>query len=44
MKDYREFAWQMERIIHKYTVTILFGIETYEAYLKWCNKARKVLA
>ncbi|WP_141107742.1 hypothetical protein [Butyrivibrio sp. JL13D10] len=27
-----------------YTVTILFGIETYEAYLKWCNKARKVLA
>ena len=25
-------------------LTILFGIETYEAYLKWCNKARKVLA
>ena len=24
-------------------LTILFGIETYEAYLKWCNKARKVL-
>ena len=25
-------------------LTILFGIETYEAYLEWCNKARKVLA
>ena len=25
-------------------LTIMFGIESYEAYLKWCNKAREVLA
>ena len=24
-------------------LTVLFGIETYEAYLKWCAKARKML-
>ena len=24
-------------------LTVMFGIETYEAYLKWCAKARKML-
>ncbi len=24
-------------------LTILFGIDTYEAYLKWCSKARRIL-
>ena len=26
-----------------YLLTVSFGIETYEAYLKWCNNARKRL-
>ena len=26
-----------------YLLTVMFGIETYEAYLKWCAKARKML-
>ena len=26
-----------------YLLTVSFGIETYEAYLKWCNKAKKLL-
>ena len=26
-----------------YLLTVSFGIETYEAYLKWCNKAKKIL-
>lgn len=26
-----------------YYLTVLFGIETYEAYLKWCSKAKKIL-
>lgn len=26
-----------------YLLTVMFGIETYEAYLKWCSKARKML-
>ena len=26
-----------------YYLTVLFGIETYEAYLKWCNKAKKIM-
>ncbi|PWJ71046.1 virulence activator alpha [Ruminococcaceae bacterium R-25] len=29
---------------HKYfLMTVLFGIETYEAYLRWCTKAKKIL-
>ena len=29
---------------HKYFLAVaLFGIETYEGYLRWCGKARKVL-
>ena len=26
-----------------YSLTVSFGIETYEAYLKWCEKAKKML-
>ena len=26
-----------------YYLTVTFGIETYEAYLRWCNKAKKTL-
>ena len=26
-----------------YYLTVTFGIDTYEAYLKWCRKARKIL-
>jgi len=29
---------------HQYfLLTVMFGIETYEAYLRWCSKARKIL-
>lgn len=28
--------------IHYY-LTVLFGIETYEAYLRWCKKAMKIM-
>ena len=29
---------------HKYfLLTVMFGIETYEAYLRWCVKAKKLL-
>lgn len=29
---------------HKYfLMTVMFGIETYKAYLKWCDDARKLL-
>ena len=24
-------------------LTVSFGVETYEAYLKWCAKAKKLL-
>lgn len=26
-----------------YLLTVSFGIETYEAYLKWCDKAKEIL-
>ena len=26
-----------------YYLTVTFGIDTYEAYLKWCRKAKKIL-
>ena len=26
-----------------YYLTVSFGIDTYEAYLKWCTKAKKML-
>ncbi|MBO4457692.1 MAG: PadR family transcriptional regulator [Butyrivibrio sp.] len=27
-----------------YYLTVTFGIETYEAYLRWCDKAKKILS
>ena len=27
-----------------YYLTVIFGIDTYEAYLKWCKKAKKLLS
>lgn len=26
-----------------YYLTVTFGIDTYEAYLKWCTKAKKLI-
>ena len=26
-----------------YYLTASFGVDTYEAYLKWCDKAKKIL-
>ena len=26
-----------------YYLTVTFGIDTYEAYLKWCTKSKKLL-
>ncbi len=26
-----------------YYLTVTFGIDTYEAYLKWCNKAKRII-
>ncbi|MBP5309319.1 MAG: hypothetical protein J6Z05_01720 [Lachnospiraceae bacterium] len=26
-----------------YYLTALFGVESYEAYLKWCDKAKKMI-
>jgi hypothetical protein len=37
-----EKAWDVEDHIY-YSITASFGIETYEAYLKWCSKAKKML-
>lgn len=37
-----EKALDNEDHVHYY-LTVLFGIETYEAYLKWCNKAKKIM-
>ncbi|MBR4669096.1 MAG: hypothetical protein IKO84_00700 [Butyrivibrio sp.] len=28
---------------NSYYLTVTFGIDTYEAYLKWCTKAKKLL-
>ena len=41
-KENLEKVLDQEDHMHFY-LTIMFGIETYEAYLRWCNKARKVL-
>lgn len=35
---------QLDNGDHMYfLLTVMFGIETYEAYLKWCSKAKKML-
>ncbi len=45
LQVYRE---NLEKVLDQnehvyYYLTVTFGIETYEAYLKWCRKAKKVL-
>ena len=45
LKFYKE---NLERVLDQedhihYFLTVIFGIETYEAYLRWCNKAKKIL-
>ena len=42
------YKGNLEKVLDKedhvhYYLTVLFGIETYEAYLKWCNKAKKIM-
>ena len=41
-KDNLEKVLDQEDHINYY-LTVTFGIETYEAYLRWCNKAKKIL-
>ena len=41
-KENLEKALNQEDHIHFY-LTVTFGIETYEAYLRWANKAKKIL-
>ncbi len=45
LKVYKE---NLEKVLdHKdhvyFYLTVTFGIDTYEAYLKWCGKAKKIL-
>ncbi|MCR5249712.1 MAG: PadR family transcriptional regulator [Lachnospiraceae bacterium] len=45
LKGYRE---SLEKVLDRqdhvyYYLTVTFGIDTYEAYLKWCGKAKKML-
>ena len=42
------FQKNLERVLEEedhlyYYLTVLFGIETYEAYLRWCHKAKQLL-
>ncbi len=41
-KENLEKVLDYEDHIHFY-LTVMFGIETYEAYLRWCKKAKKIL-
>lgn len=41
-KENLEKVLDQEDHIHFY-LTVMFGIEAYEAYLRWCNKAKKIL-
>jgi len=41
-KENLEKVLDQEDHIHFY-LTAVFGIETYEAYLRWCNKAKMIL-
>jgi DNA-binding PadR family transcriptional regulator len=41
-KENLEKALDQEDHIHYY-LTVTFGIDTYETYLRWCNKAKKIL-
>ena len=45
LKVYQE---NLEKVVDQkdhvyYYLTVTFGIDTYEAYLKWCGKAKKIL-
>ncbi len=44
----RMYKENLEKVLDKadhkyYYLTVTFGIDTYEAYLKWCKKAREFL-
>ena len=46
LKIYKE---NLEKVLEEkdhiyYYLTVTFGIDTYETYLKWCGKAKKLLA
>ena len=46
LKSYRDILDQAINvdIDHKYYyLTVLFGIETYEGYIRWCTKAKEML-
>ena len=48
MKVLRAYAENLEKVLDDpdhvyYSLTVSFGIETYEAYLRWCAKAKKML-
>lgn len=45
LKVYKE---NLEKVLDRkdhvyYYLTVTFGIDTYEAYLKWCGKAKRIL-
>ncbi len=49
LKVLQTYKANLEKVLdeedHMYFyLTVLFGIDTYEAYLKWCSKARKLLS
>lgn len=41
-KENLEKILDQEDHLHFY-LTVTFGIETYEAYTRWCNMAKKIL-
>ena len=48
LKVLRAYAENLEKVLDDpdhvyYSLTVSFGIETYEAYLRWCAKAKKML-
>ena len=46
LKVYRDnLSKQLEERDHKFFyLTVTFGVETYEGYLRWCKEAKKLLA
>ena len=44
----RVYKENLEKVLDQkdhvyYYLTVTFGIDTYEAYLKWCGRAKKIL-
>ena len=44
----RVYQDNLEKVLNQkdhvyYYLTVTFGIDTYEAYLKWCGRAKKIL-